>query len=262
MERLYRVRLGGETGYLVERDGEFFRAQLRGHEIFHGYELSTPVEGGLSAATILAPVQPSKILCVGLNYRDHAAEVGKALPPEPMLFIKPSTSVIDPGAPIVLPPGVGRVDHEAEVAVVIGRRAHRVPRDRAWEHIFGVTCLNDVTARDIQNREVQYTRCKGFDTFAPIGPCIATGMSGEPLAVEGWVNEERRQASSTNQLIFPIDFLVEYITFVMTLEPGDVISTGTPSGVGPLKAGDVVVVKVEGVGELRNPVTVDREIEE
>jgi 2-keto-4-pentenoate hydratase/2-oxohepta-3-ene-1,7-dioic acid hydratase in catechol pathway len=170
-----------------------------------------------------------------------------------MVFIKPSTAVIDPGAPIVLPPDVGRVDHEAELAVVIGRRAHRVPRAKAWEYILGVTCVNDVTARDIQNREIQYTRAKGFDTFAPIGPCITTDVRGD-LAVEGWVNGVRRQSSSTAQLIFPIDHLVEYITFVMTLLPGDIISTGTPSGVGPLAAGDVVTVKVERVGDLRNPV--------
>jgi 2-keto-4-pentenoate hydratase/2-oxohepta-3-ene-1,7-dioic acid hydratase in catechol pathway len=162
--------------------------------------------------------------------------------------------VLDPGAAIKLPPGVGRVDYEAELAIVIGRRAHRVKRARAWEYIMGLTCLNDVTARDLQNRESQYTRCKGFDTFAPLGPCIATGLNGAPRGVEGWVNGDRRQASSTAQLIFPIEDLVEFITFVMTLEPGDVISTGTPSGIGPLNAGDVVTVKVEGVGELRNTV--------
>ncbi len=203
---------------------------------------------------MLAPVRPSKIVCVGLNYRSHAAEVKKALPAEPLLFIKPSTSVLDPGAPIKLPPGVGRVDYEAELAVVIGRRAHRVPAARAWDYILGLTCLNDVTARDLQNKESQYTRCKGFDTFAPLGPCIATGLNGEPRMVEGWLNGERRQGSSTADLIFPIEHLVEFITFVMTLEPGDVISTGTPSGIGSMKAGDVVTVKVEGVGELRNPV--------
>jgi 2-keto-4-pentenoate hydratase/2-oxohepta-3-ene-1,7-dioic acid hydratase in catechol pathway len=125
---------------------------------------------------------------------------------------------------------------------------------RAWDFVFGVTCLNDVTARDMQNKETQYTRCKSFDTFAPLGPCIATGFNGAPRTVEGWVNAEKRQASSTADLIFPIEHLIEYITFVMTLEPGDVISTGTPPGVGPLKAGDVVTVKVEGVGDLSNPV--------
>jgi 2-keto-4-pentenoate hydratase/2-oxohepta-3-ene-1,7-dioic acid hydratase in catechol pathway len=150
--------------------------------------------------------------------------------------MKPPTTVLDPGRPIRLPPGVGRVDFEAELAVVIGRRARRVPRAQAWDHILGITCLNDVTARDLQNKETQYTRCKGFDTFAPLGPSIAIGGSGS-RAVE-----------------CSVDYLVEYITFVMTLEPGDIISTGTPAGVGPLTAGDVVTVKVEGVGELRNVV--------
>ena len=230
------------------------RAELKGPDLFGGYRLGSAVPDGLNGVQILAPVRPSKMICVGLNYRDHAAEQNKALPPEPMVFMKPSTAVLDPGSPILLPPGVGRVDHEAELAVVIGRRAHRVPRAAAWDYILGITCVNDVTARDIQNRDVQYTRCKGFDTFAPIGPCITTGVRGDALGVEGWVNGERRQASTTAQLIFPIDHLVEYITFVMTLEPGDVISTGTPSGVGPLRAGDVVTIKVECVGELRNPV--------
>ncbi len=197
---------------------------------------------------------PSKIVCVGLNYKDHAAEQNKPLPAEPLLFIKPSTAVIGPGAAILLPPGVGRVDHEAELGVVIGRRAHRVKRADAWSYVLGLTCVNDVTARDLQNKESQYTRCKGFDTFAPIGPCIATGLNGEPRAVEGWVNGQRRQASSTTHLIFPVDHLVEFISFVMTLEPGDIISTGTPAGIGPLRAGDTVSVRVEGVGDLTNAV--------
>jgi 2-keto-4-pentenoate hydratase/2-oxohepta-3-ene-1,7-dioic acid hydratase in catechol pathway len=162
--------------------------------------------------------------------------------------------VIGPGDPIRLPPGVGRVDHEAEVGIVIGARAHRVPRAKAWDYVLGLICVNDVTARDLQKKESQYTRCKGFDSFAPIGPCIATGLNGSPRRVEGWVNDERRQSSSTQHLIFPIEQLVEFVTFVMTLEPGDIISTGTPEGIGSLKAGDAVKVVVEGVGELVNPV--------
>ena len=146
---------------------------------------------GAPGLRVLAPVMPSKIVCVGLNYKDHAAETGKPLPPEPLLFLKPRTAVIGPGDPILLPPGVGRVDHEAELAVVIGRRAHRVARARAWDYILGITCVNDVTARDLQSRESQYTRCKGFDTFAPVGPCIATGVSGEPRRVV------RRRVGST-----------------------------------------------------------------
>jgi 2-keto-4-pentenoate hydratase/2-oxohepta-3-ene-1,7-dioic acid hydratase in catechol pathway len=251
MDRIFRVQHGGDRCYAVERGGKLFRAA---GDIFSGLSAGPAIRGGLSSVTIAAPVRPSKIVCVGLNYRSHAAEVKKALPAEPLLFIKPSTAVLDPGGAIKLPPGVGRVDYEAELAVVIGRRAHRVPAARAWDYILGLTCVNDVTARDLQNKESQYTRCKGFDTFAPIGPCIATGLNGEPRMVEGWLNGQRRQGASTADLIFPIEHLVEFITFVMTLEPGDVISTGTPSGIGEMKAGDVVSVKVEGVGELMNPV--------
>lgn len=254
MERLYRVARGGEVFYAVERDGVLARAIPSGRNIYDGYTTGPVVDGGLGSVTLRAPAEPGKLVCVGLNYRDHAAEMKKALPPEPMLFLKPSTTVQDPGAPILLPPGVGSVHYESELALVIGRRAHRVPAARAWDYIFGLTCLNDVTARDIQNREVQYTRAKGFDTFAPFGPCIEVGGSRGPRVIEGFVNGERRQHSSTSNLIFPIEYLVEYITFVMTLEPGDIISTGTPSGVGPLAAGDVVSVRIEGIGELSNPV--------
>jgi 2-keto-4-pentenoate hydratase/2-oxohepta-3-ene-1,7-dioic acid hydratase in catechol pathway len=254
MDRVYRVSAHGREFHVVERDGHFHRAELGGRDIFDGYALGEPLQTGLKGLTVLTPVQPSKLVCIGLNYRDHAAEMNKALPPEPLLFIKPSSSVVGPGEPIKRPPGVGRVDHEAELGVVIGRRAHRVPRARAWDHVFGFTCVNDVTARDIQRREAQYTRAKGFDTFAPVGPCVATGLRDEVRRVEGLVNGVRRQSSSTDQLIFPIDYLIEYITFVMTLEPGDIISTGTPPGVGSLAAGDVVTVRVEGIGELTNPV--------
>jgi 2-keto-4-pentenoate hydratase/2-oxohepta-3-ene-1,7-dioic acid hydratase in catechol pathway len=254
MDRIYRVHDDQKTFYAVERSGELRHVALRAASIFDGYDVGAPIPGGLDRVKVLAPVSPSKMVCVGLNYRDHAAEMKKTLPPEPLLFFKPSTAILNPRETIRLPPGVGRVDHEAELAVVIGKRAHRVNRAHAWDYIFGFTCLNDVTARDVQNKETQYTRAKSFDTFAPLGPCIATELDRNARTVEGWVNGERRQGSTTGQLIFPIDFLVEYITFVMTLEPGDVISTGTPSGVGPLKAGDTVTVKVEGVGELTNPV--------
>ncbi len=197
---------------------------------------------------------PSKIVCVGLNYKDHAAEQNKPLPREPMIFIKPSTAVIRSGEPIRIPPGVGRVDHEAELGVVIGRRAYRVPKERAFDYVLGVTCVNDVTARELQAKDVQYTRAKGFDTFAPIGPAIAIGYDGRPLLVEGLVNGQVRQSSSSAQLIFPIDHLIWFISSVMTLLPGDIIATGTPSGIGSLKAGDMVTIRVEGVGELTNPV--------
>ena len=251
MERIYRVRQNEDAFYAVERDGELRRAS---GDPFTGLSAGGAVSGGLASVTVLAPVRPSKIVCVGLNYKDHAEEQGKALPAEPLLFIKPSTAVIGPEEPIRRPPGVGRVDHEAELGIVIGRRAHRVSAANAWDHVLGLICVNDVTARDLQNKEAQYTRCKGFDTFAPVGPCIATGLGPEPRVVEGWVNGQRRQSSSTAHLIFSIEHLVEYITFVMTLEPGDIISTGTPAGIGPLAAGDSVTIRVEGVGELTNPV--------
>ncbi len=254
MERIYRVAKNGDTFHVSEENGDVRRLHLRGATIFDGYDAGDAVAGGLRGCIVLAPVRPSKLVCVGLNYRDHAAEMKKPLPREPMLFLKPPTTVCDPGAAILLPPGVGRVDYESELAVVIGRRAHRVPRARAADCVFGITAVNDVTARDIQNAEIQYTRAKGFDTFAPIGPCILRGGGDGARTVEGWLNGENRQRSTTAQLIFPVDFLIEYISFVMTLEPGDVISTGTPSGVGPLEAGDVFSVRVEGVGELSNPI--------
>jgi 2-keto-4-pentenoate hydratase/2-oxohepta-3-ene-1,7-dioic acid hydratase in catechol pathway len=251
MDRLYRVMQDREIFFAVERDGELRRAA---GDPFASVSAGAPVRGGLAGVRILAPVQPSKIVCVGLNYKDHAAEQGKALPAEPLLFLKPPSAVIGPGDPIRLPPGVGRVDHEAELGIVIAKRAHRVAAANAWEYILGMICVNDVTARDLQNRESQYTRCKGFDTFAPIGPCVATGLNGDARGIEGWVNGVRRQASSTKHLIFPIEHLVEFITFVMTLEPGDIIATGTPAGIGPIVAGDTVRVTVDGVGELTNPV--------
>src|SRR6478736_189901 len=251
MERIFRVRQDGETFFAIERGGELLRAT---GDPFSSLSAGAVIAGGLSSVTVLAPVRPSKIVCVGLNYKDHAGEVGKALPAEPLLFIKPASAVIGPGAPIRIPPGVGRVDHEAELGIVIGRRAHRVAGKHAWDYVGGLICVNDVTARDLQKKESQYTRCKGFDTFAPIGPCIATGLNGDPRSVEGFVNGQRRQSSSTRHLIFPIEHLIEFITFVMTLEPGDIVSTGTPEGIGPLAAGDTVTVKVESVGELTNPV--------
>ncbi|HYM24188.1 MAG TPA: fumarylacetoacetate hydrolase family protein [Vicinamibacterales bacterium] len=256
MDRLYRIDHQGSAGYAVERDGVLCRTT---GDVFGSYSAGAAIAGGLNAPGLkmLPPVTPSKIVCVGLNYKDHAAETGKPLPSEPLLFIKPSTAVIGPGHPIRVPPGVGRIDYEAELGIVIGRRAHRVPRAKAWDFVGGLICVNDVTARDLQKKESQFTRCKGFDTFAPIGPCIAVesgASAGAPRMVESYLNGERRQSSSTRELIFPIDVLVEFITFVMTLEPGDIIATGTPAGIAPMKHGDRVTIMVEGVGELTNPV--------
>ena len=252
MTRIYRIDHRGTPRYAIEEDA---RWRLLEGDLFAGYEPGDEIAS--TGHQVLAPTVPSKIVAVGLNYKDHAAEQGKPLPKEPLIFLKPSTAVIAPGESIVLPEGVGRVDYEAEVAVVIGKRASHVPEERAHEYVLGLTCLNDVTARDLQVKDVQYTRAKGFDTFAPLGPCIAVGVdyrAPDGVRIEGWLNDERRQASSTNQLIFPIDTLVAFVSRVMTLLPGDVISTGTPAGVGSLKAGDRVTITVEGVGALSNPV--------
>jgi 2-keto-4-pentenoate hydratase/2-oxohepta-3-ene-1,7-dioic acid hydratase in catechol pathway len=250
-DRLYRIERPSGPAHAVLRDGVLYEVE---GDIFARWALGAAIEGGVDAARLLAPVLPSKIVAVGLNYRDHAAEQGKPLPAEPLIFLKPSTAVVGPGEPIRLPAGAGRVDHEAEAGIVIRRRATRVRATDAADYVLGVTCVNDVTARDIQRRENQYTRPKGFDTFAPVGPAVAIGLDAADLAVEGWVNGERRQGSSTRQLIFPVPELVAFISNVMTLLPGDIISTGTPSGIGPLAVGDVVTVRVEGVGDLVNPV--------
>lgn len=217
-----------------------------------------PVAHALGSVRLHAPIaDPGKFICIGLNYKDHAAEQNKPLPTSPLMFIKPSTAVVGPGESIEVPGGIGRVDHEAEVGVVIGRRARHVKEADARAYVLGLTCFNDVTARELQQKGAQYTHAKGFDTFAPVGPCVAEidYQATAGVGVQGWVNGEKRQDSSTEQLVFSIDYLVAYITRVMTLLPGDIIATGTPSGIGPLQPGDTVTIKVAGVGELTNPVT-------
>ena len=204
--------------------------------------------------TLLAPCAPTKIVAVGLNYQDHAAESGVPLPEEPLIFLKPPSAVIGPEEDIVLPPGAGRVDYEGELAVVIGRRAKDLPPGEARGAIFGYTCMNDVTARDLQARDGQWSRAKGFDTFACLGPGVATDVDPSDLPIETYLNGRRVQASRTSQLIFDVSGLVSFVSRVMTLEPGDILSTGTPAGVGPLAAGDVVEIRIEGIGTLRNPV--------
>jgi 2-keto-4-pentenoate hydratase/2-oxohepta-3-ene-1,7-dioic acid hydratase in catechol pathway len=202
-----------------------------------------------------APVIPSKIVCVGLNYRAHAEEMGKPIPDEPLLFLKPSTSVIGPNEPIVLPAQSAEVHFEGELAVVLRTRISRASEVEAERAILGYTILNDVTARDIQRREGQrYTRAKGFDTFAPLGPRIVTGLDPRTLRVQTRVDGELRQDGPCSDLIFPIPTLLSFISHVMTLLPGDVVSTGTPSGVGPMVAGQRVEVTIDGIGTLSNPV--------
>ena len=249
--KLFRVDHAGSPRYaLAEAEGEPLR--LVDGDVFAGPPFRTGAI--IKPGRLLAPVTPSKVVAIGLNYRDHAAEMKKPLPAEPLMFMKPSTAVIGPGDAIRLPPGAGEIHHEAELGVVIGRLAHRVPADKALAHVLGFTCVNDVTARELQRKDVQYTRAKGFDTFAPIGPCVAIGLDPTALDIEGWVNGDKRQSSNTRQLIFSVREIIAFVSAVMTLLPGDVIATGTPSGVGPLAAGDRVTVRIAGIGELSNPV--------
>ncbi|MEW6545815.1 MAG: fumarylacetoacetate hydrolase family protein [Bacillota bacterium] len=211
---------------------------------------------GTDEAELICPVEPGKVVAVGLNYRDHAHEVGAVLPEEPVLFVKPATAVIGPGAAILLPPVSRRVDYEAELAVVIGRRAKRVAVGQAPDYVLGYTCGNDVTARDLQQKDGQWTRSKSFDTFCPLGPWVVPGLDPAALQVVCRVNGKVRQQGNTRDLIFPVAELVSFVSGIMTLEPGDVLLTGTPAGIGPLEPGDLVEVEIEGVGVLSNPVKI------
>lgn len=194
---------------------------------------------------------PSKILCVGRNYRAHAAELGNEVPAEPLFFLKPPSSLLEPGGVVLLPPESERVDFEGELAVVIGKRARRVPRDHALDHVQGYTIACDVTARDLQKRDGQWTRGKGFDTFCPVGPEVVSGVDPSALTLELFVNDERRQHARTSEMVFDVADLVARASAFMTLEPGDLLLTGTPEGVGPLAPGDRVRVTISGLGELR-----------
>jgi 2-keto-4-pentenoate hydratase/2-oxohepta-3-ene-1,7-dioic acid hydratase in catechol pathway len=215
----------------------------------------TPRAYPLASVRLVAPVEPSKIVCIGRNYAAHAAELGNEIPKEPLMFLKPPSSVIGPGEPIILTPYSQRVEHEGELAIVIGRRcSHLRDSDNALSYVLGYTCLNDVTARDVQKSDVQFTRGKGFDTFCPVGPHIETELDPVHVLVETRVNDAVRQSGNTSLMIYPCAFLVRWISRMMTLFPGDVIATGTPAGVGPLVGGDVVDVSVAGIGVLRNPV--------
>ncbi len=206
----------------------------------------------LADVRLLAPCLPTKVVAVGLNYRSHAREMNMELPEEPMLFMKPSTSVAGPLDAIVYPAMSRRVDYEGELGVVIGKTCSHVTEGQAREYIFGYTCLNDVTARDLQKKDGQFTRAKGFDTFCPIGPCIETELDPACARIETRLNGELRQQASTDDLICPVYRLVSFVSRVMTLLPGDVIATGTPSGIGPMQPGDEVEIAISGIGSLKN----------
>jgi len=208
----------------------------------------------LADVTLVEPCRPTKIICVGRNYAEHAAEHGAEIPKVPLIFFKPVSSIIGPGAPILIPPQSAQVEHEGELVVVIGRRTRHVPADAARESVFGYTVGNDVTARDLQKTDDQWTRAKGFDTFCPFGPWIDTDFDPSDAVVTCRVNGQMRQLASTRDMVFNIGTLVAYVASVMTLEPGDLLFTGTPAGVGPLRPGDEVTVEIEGLGTLGNPV--------
>ncbi len=248
--KIVRFKASGKARYgvlegtrVVEYSGTPFGAFKRGRRKF-------PVK----QVVLLAPVVPSKIVAVGLNYRDHAQEVNLPIPEEPILFLKPVTALIGPDDPIVYPSLSQRVDYEAELGIVIKKRCRNVSAERAREYILGYTCVNDVTARDLQRKDGQWTRAKSFDTFCPAGPCIATDIDPNAVDVEAYLNEERKQASNTKHFLFSVEDVVARISQVMTLLPGDLIATGTPSGIGPMRPGDKIEVRIEGIGSLRNSV--------
>lgn len=247
--RVVRVMYEGDCRYGLADDDT---VTLISDEPFAAWEPEGDLP--LRAAELLSPVTPTKIVCVGLNYRSHIAEMGHELPVEPVIFLKPSTAVIGPHQPIPLPGSACRVDHEAELGVVIGRRTHKVSPDEAAANVLGFCCGNDVTARDIQSRDGQWARAKGFDGFCPLGPWVETDVDPSDLAIECYVNGTLRQSARTSDMLFGPYDLVSFISNVMTLVPGDVVLTGTPGGIGSLDEGDSVEVRIEGVGSLVNPV--------
>lgn len=255
--RIARYDAGGRVSFGVVDPGGGGVREIDGSPF--GTIRETGVVRRLGEVRLLAPVAPSKIVAVGLNYRDHAKEMGKTIPEEPLLFLKAPSALNHPGADVVYPAASRRVDHEAELAVVIGKTAKNVRSAEAAGVILGYTCINDVTARDLQAKDVQYARAKGFDTFAPLGPWVETDLSPESLAVRCTVNGEVRQDGNTREMGASVFRLVEFISHVMTLYPGDVIATGTPPGVGPLRVGDVVTVEIEGIGALSNRIVAPSE---
>jgi 2-keto-4-pentenoate hydratase/2-oxohepta-3-ene-1,7-dioic acid hydratase in catechol pathway len=248
--RLVRFQALGRTAYgildreeIVELEGDLFVP-------------SRPLASrhALSSVKLLAPCSPSKIIAVGLNYQDHAKELGLPTSNSPIIFLKPPTTIIGPGEVITYPAKSAQVDYEAELGVVIRDHLRNVRPDEARGHVLGYTCANDVTARDLQKKDVQWTRAKSFDTFCPIGPWIETELDPDDLLIESYLNGVRRQSSRTSQFIFKVNHLISFISGIMTLYPGDLIITGTPPGVGPMKPGDEIEVRIEGIGSLKNRV--------
>jgi 2-keto-4-pentenoate hydratase/2-oxohepta-3-ene-1,7-dioic acid hydratase in catechol pathway len=249
METYVRFRSGAYEGYGI-RDGE---------QVYEAESLFTTVRGRAHQASdieLLAPVTPSKIVCVGRNYLEHARELNNEVPAEPLIFMKPPTSLLAPGGTIIYPAISQRVDYEGELGLVIGKRARNLTESDAWNHVFGFTCVNDVTARDLQKKDGQWTRGKGFDSFCPTGPQVIRrgDVDYMGLRVKTFLNGELKQDAPVTDMIFSVPRVLAFVTRFMTLEPGDLIATGTPSGVGPMKPGDVVEVRIDGLGSLKNRV--------
>lgn len=243
-----RYMAGGQVSYGLLEEETIYRIE---GDLFDEHTV-TNESVKLAEVKLLAPCAPSKIVAVGINYRDHASEMQHDLPVDPIIFMKPSTAVIGPEDKIIRPEMSAQVDYEAELGLVIGKLARNVEPENAFDYVLGATCFNDVTARDLQKKDGQWTRAKSFDTFAPMGPFIVTGLDYNNIGIELVLNGEVRQKSNTSYFINTAHQLISYISKVMTLYPGDVIATGTPSGVGPMSGGDIVEVRLEGVGVLRN----------
>ena len=249
--KIYRFKHNDKISYGILKEDKIFLIEGSVYRKFKTVKKGIPV----GDVTLLPPVLPSKIVAIGLNYKDHAMERGKPLPEEPLIFLKPSTAIVGPNDIIVYPPMSKRVDFEGELAVIIKKRASRLEKDEeANDYILGYSCFNDVTARDLQTKDVQFTRAKSFDTFAAVGPCIATDIDPSRLKVKTFLNGKLKQSGNTRNLIFPVPFLVRFVSNIMTLNPGDIITTGTPAGIGPMMPGDRVDVQIEGIGTLSNKV--------
>ncbi len=248
--RIVRFAVGKQPRYGVIEDGVVREVQ---GDIFGKFRV-TRKQHSLARIKFLAPTQPSKIVGVGLNYRDHAAELKHEVPDEPIMFLKPPTALLPHRGKIVYPKSCGRLDYEAELGIVIKRTARSVPVEKALRYVLGYVCFNDVTARDLQRKDGQWTRGKSFDTFAPIGPWVETELDLSDAPIRAYLNGVIRQDSNINEFIFDVPYLIHFISTVMTLHPGDIIATGTPSGVGPMQPGDTVEIEVGGIGRLSNTI--------
>ena len=249
--KIYRYRHNGKVSYGVLKEDSLCPVEGSIFGKFNVKKEKIPI----SDATLLPPVIPSKIVAIGANYKNHIKEMGRQIPEEPLIFLKPPSSLVGPNDIIVYPKMSKRVDYEGELALIIKKRARLLgDEDNTKDYILGYTCFNDVTARDLQMKDVQFTRAKSFDTFAAVGPCIATDVEPESLRLKTFLNGKLKQSSSLRNLIFPVPFIVRYISRIMTLEPGDIITTGTPAGVGPMSPGDRVDIQIEGIGTLSNTV--------